>query len=421
MSLRRASIRRVGAAWAVAVVVVVTGMVASTSGASASAPAVRGFDGKTVTVASLGIKQQLPGVETGAQARIKRFNDENELKGVKIDYTEFADDKQDPATALSETRRLVTQEGIFALVGDVSPNNPGDYLKQQHVPYFGMGFDNTYCSTKPGKPDTSVWGFGFNGCLVPADPTRVPDTFASVYQYVKEKTGNEHPTWAIVNTDTESGKTSTANAAVQAKGAGFDVVFAKAEIPATNVSDYTPYVQNLLTADDGKPPDVITCYLAVQCVPLYGSIKANNYQGTFYHTLYAEPLMKPFVGSVIGISFGNFSDSNPSTDQMKADVEAFKPNTSIDLGVAAGYFSASQFIEALKLAAKGGKSGITPENVQKAASTMTFTLKGLVGPTKYPASTVLPTPACSTLVLDDGTAFKTIGNYSCSVKSFPVK
>ena len=67
--------------------------------------------------------------------------------------TEFADDKQDAATALSEARRLVSQVGAFAIVGDVSANNPKDYFVQQKVPYFGGGWDATYCSP---KPSTSV-------------------------------------------------------------------------------------------------------------------------------------------------------------------------------------------------------------------------------------------------------------------------
>ncbi len=109
------------------VVVVATMAVALAAGigsAGASRSAVRGFDGSTITVAGLGIKSQLGGAETGAQARIKRFNDTNEIKGVKIDYTELAEDKNDPATALSEARRLVTQTGIFAMVGEISTVSP---------------------------------------------------------------------------------------------------------------------------------------------------------------------------------------------------------------------------------------------------------------------------------------------------------
>src|SRR5690348_4710918 len=94
---------------------------------------VRGFDGSTIKVAGMGNQAQLGSAQFGAQARIKRFNDTNEMKGITIDYTGFADDKNDPATALNEARRLVTQEQIFALVGDVSTYHPYDFLAQNKV------------------------------------------------------------------------------------------------------------------------------------------------------------------------------------------------------------------------------------------------------------------------------------------------
>src|SRR4051794_3709749 len=40
---------------------------------------VRGFDGTTIKVASMGLKASLPGVEVGVEARIKRFNDTDEI------------------------------------------------------------------------------------------------------------------------------------------------------------------------------------------------------------------------------------------------------------------------------------------------------------------------------------------------------
>ena len=146
----------------------------------ASGP-VRGFDGTTINLAEMGIKAQLPGGETGVQARIKRFNDTNEIPGIKLKFAEYADDKQDPATALSEARRLISEDKAFAIVGDLSANNPGDYFKQQHVPYFGYAFDNTYCSH---EATTATWGFGFSGCLVPNDPSEMPDSFFLLYDYV---------------------------------------------------------------------------------------------------------------------------------------------------------------------------------------------------------------------------------------------
>src|SRR5262249_17380766 len=142
--------------------------------ANATTPAqVRGFDGSTIKVAGLGNLGQLPGSEVGARARIQRFNDANELKGVKIEMVGYVDDQNDAATSLSEARRLVSQEQVFALVGNTSRVTPGDYLVQNKVPFFGWGTEQAYC-----HPETtaSEWGFGFSGCQVNPDPSVAIDS-----------------------------------------------------------------------------------------------------------------------------------------------------------------------------------------------------------------------------------------------------
>lgn len=195
-------------AWKVATVCLVVASLVGAMGATSATAQVRGFDGSTITVAGMGIKAQLPLAETGAQARIKRFNDDNEIKGVKIKYAEFVSDNQDPATSLSEARRLVTQVGIFALVGDISLSNPGEYLTQEKVLNFGGGFDNTYCSPN-GKPTTKLWAFGVGGCFTPSNPSFVNDSFKTFYEYTRKQSGKKHPTLMITGQDNTAAKESS--------------------------------------------------------------------------------------------------------------------------------------------------------------------------------------------------------------------
>ena len=229
---------------------------------------VRGFDGSSITVAGLGITAQFPGAESGIKARVKRFNDNNEIPGVKINYAEYANSGQDPATALSEGRRLVSSVKAFAIVGDTSQNNPGTYFKQQQVPYFGWAFDDTYCSNSS-SASTELWGFGWNGCLLPSNPKVMPDAGAQLYTYVKQKTGKDHPTLAMFSNSTQSGKTSVSTQSVAYAGAGFDVVMKSGLLPLPPIADYTPYSQQVsdrrwrkgarcgrLSAVHGLHPDV---------------------------------------------------------------------------------------------------------------------------------------------------------------------
>ena len=137
----------------------------------------RGFDGSTIKIGGMGLHNNFPDGANGAQGRFLRFNETNEIKGIQIEYTGYLDDKQDPATALSVGRQLVQQDQVFAVIPNLSQYTPGDYFTQQKVPWFGWGFDATYCSPIPvGRRCT---GFGYNGCLIPPDPKRMPDWAAS--------------------------------------------------------------------------------------------------------------------------------------------------------------------------------------------------------------------------------------------------
>jgi ABC-type branched-subunit amino acid transport system substrate-binding protein len=401
---------------AVAGALAATTLVAVTVG-SAGAGNVRGFDGTTITVASLGIKSQFPNADVGARARIERFNNDNEIKGVKIEYAEYADDKQDQATALSETRRLVTQVGVFAIVGDLSQFNAGDYLNQQHVPYFGWGFDNSYCSA---KPDPSLYGFGWTGCVLNSETNVIPDAGSNFYKYVSETTGKKRPTIALFGNDTNSSKISIEDSTIAYTRAGFKVVAGENELPLPPIADYTPFAQSLLTSDDGGQPDAIYCLLAVDCIPMYDKIKSGGYEGIYLSAVFSPLVVRQMEGSVATTFFVPPDQSTAGLDQLREDVNAIEPGAgdNIDSGLAAAYSSTDMFITALKKVAKKGKSAITPEAVQKAAMHQRWEIEGLVGPLGYPASTVRAKPYCTGLVSSDGTTWSQVQPYSCTSKQF---
>ena len=377
---------------------------------------VRGFDGTTITVAGIGIKGQLPGVEFGARARIKRFNDTNEIPGITINYTEYVDDGLDSATALSQTRRLVTDTKVFALVGDSSAYNPIEYLAEEHVPYFGSGYDFTYCAD---DTTTEMWGFGTLGCLLPQDAKSVADTAANIYPYIAKELGKDAPTVSIFGLDSDAGQNATETQGVAYAAAGFDVVYTKGLVPLPPVTDYSPYVQALMVSDDGHAPDMITCLLAVDCIPMYAQLQAVGFEGEFFHNLYSDALVGPMSGSLVNSPFHNLADPNPATDQIRADIEAVNPDQTLETGSAQGYMSTDMFISALKIAVKQGLSGITPENIEKVASNMTWEIKDFAGPTTFPKNFVT-SAACGSILRSDGTTWKTVVPYACSGTVYPV-
>jgi ABC-type branched-subunit amino acid transport system substrate-binding protein len=388
-----------------------SGSAAPSSGSAASS---RGFDGHTIKVAGISELSNFAGAEIGSEARFKRANDTNELNGIKIQFQEMANSNFDPATALSEVRRLVTQDQIFAIVPDLSAENPGPYLTQQQVPFLGFAFDAAYCSP---TPSTSIWGFGYNGCLVPTNPQQMPDSFANIFKYVSTKTGKQHPSIALFSADDQSGKDATRFNASAAQGAGFNVVYAKGAFPTTT-TDYSPYVQQWLSSDGGKAPDAIDCLAATQCIQTFQATKAAGYQGVFYTPLgNIDALAKAMAGSFTA-SFYNTAP-NTGLSQMQADFQAFKPGTTLTgYSNVPAYFAADMFIQAVK---KVG-SNVTPQAVQKALSTISWQIPGLVGPINYPASSAVPTPACTEVLgaAPDGSGYQILEPYSCTNHPLPI-
>jgi ABC-type branched-subunit amino acid transport system substrate-binding protein len=121
----------------VLVAAVVAGLVAALlvpAAGGAATPRVATASGGKITVAGLGYVQTFGDADTGAAARFQAANQNKEVKGYTFDYKELADDKNDPNTALSEARRLVTQDGVLAIVPAVSVVTPSDYLTQQQIP-----------------------------------------------------------------------------------------------------------------------------------------------------------------------------------------------------------------------------------------------------------------------------------------------
>ena len=107
---------------------------------------------------------------------------------------------------------------------------------------------------------------------------------------------------------------------------------------------------------------------------------------------------------------------------MKADFAAAGAPATTPIFSEETYFAADMFIQALKtVVKKSGVKGITPEAVQKVLSTQTWQIKGLVGPIKYPAATVVSTPACGELITSSGTApWTVIEPYACSYKQYKI-
>jgi ABC-type branched-subunit amino acid transport system substrate-binding protein len=377
-----------------------------------SAPSTQtpGFDGTTIKVDGLADVSYFGDSAIGAQARFKRANDTDELKGVKIQFGELADSKFDPATAIGEVRRVVEQQGAFAVVPMIASSGTSNYLNQKKIPFFGWGTSPEYC----GAGD-SLYGFGFSGCVMPPDPAQVPDfTAGAVYKYLTEELHIANPTIAGIGADSAPGVTSMKSFIAQATGSGLKVVWAKHSIPAPPavVGDYTPYAQQIVKSNGGKGPDAMWIAGGVaDALGLPKALRNAGFKGQIISAYYAGALLKPLADTYVVSSFAPFEQHTAAIDQMVSDVKAFKADAVPTVTLAAGYLAADFFIQAVK---KAGTKNLTRESLQNAAAHMTYELAGTAGPTEYPQAFQALNSYCAAMLYDDGQTFKVVEPYACT-------
>jgi ABC-type branched-subunit amino acid transport system substrate-binding protein len=369
-----------------------------------------GFDGKTIKVSGLLSASNFFDAPTGAQARFKVANDTGELgKGVTIEYGETADDKFDVATSINEARRLVEQEGVFAVVPMVTATGPGDYMNQKKVPYFGWGFDKSYCG-----PGDTLYGFGFSGCVLPPDPKKVPDFSAgNPYKLLTEK-GIKKPTIAAIGTDSAPGHASMKSFIAQATGSGLKVVWAKPVLPAPPAvtGDYSPYVQQIMASNGGKGPDMLFLGAGLNDgLAMPKAMHSAGFEGPVMTSYYSDALLKGLADTYIATSFAPFEQHTKGIDKVVADIKAFKTDAKPSATMAVGYFAADFFVKAVK---KLGVNNLTREALQKTAAHMTYSIPDTVGPTQYPKAFQAMNTYCAGTVYDDGTQFTVAVPFNCT-------
>jgi ABC-type branched-subunit amino acid transport system substrate-binding protein len=400
---------------AVVVAAAVSLALASTgiTGAGAQGSA-RGVTDDSIKVAGLSQAAQFTGpeVEIGAKAAIEA---NGPINGRTIEFSEVADDKGDSNTNASEIRRLVQQEQVFGIAPILTPvlGPGGEFLEQQKVPTVGWGIAEVFCDKD--------YLFAFTGCIVPPDsiPTTGSTWGALLSKFLKgegDPKGAKGKTAAVITEDNDTGKKGNEVIAFQAKKAGFKVTYAESSLPAPPavVGDYSPFVNDILTSNNGEAPDavfVVTSFTNV--LGTSSGLKDANYEGIITNAVTYDPrLVAPAEGTSVFTQFDlpeNTDNANiQEIAQALKDGGAGTTAQPITQGMLAAYFSMDMFI---KIAKKAGKN-LTPESFAKAGKKFVYEIKDTVGPTKYPKARKQGAP-CGLLVQSNGTAYEIKVPYDC--------
>ncbi len=358
------------------------------------------------------IETQFAGSDVGAKARFADENAKGGVNGRKITYVEGQTYAQgNTAAALAEAQRLVQQEGVAAIVPAITSVPPAQFLEQQKIPSFSWSITPLGWDAK--------WYFGITGALVAPFPksapgsASLPDMLSQQYKDEGTASGGKGKSVAIIGSDDASAKSGVNQARKTFETQGYKVSYAKGAFSITTpTTDYTPFVQAIMTSNGGNPPDI--AYLVASFNDVQGlakGLRQAGFQGIIVNPTTYDPRIVKAAESLEVYTQWTTPEAAPNNANMQKVVDSIHkqdPSAALSLGTLAGYFSADMFIQALKGAGKNP----TTTGIQKFASTMTYQIKDVIGPTTYPAAYTLGT-SCAQLAKSDGSAFSVVVPYGC--------
>ena len=393
----------------------------SQSGSSASTAScnsekgVRGVTATTINVGALVTVLDFgTGIANAAEARFNQANQAHELPcGRQIKVVDSLDDDNSPGPNLAAIRKLVELDDVFAIVPTLSADiqSGAIYINQQHVPTIGWGVTESYCAT---KNLSDMYLFGFNGCLTEPPPYTYETAIngpllAKLYQL--EGKNPVGATLALLGDDSNQSIQGNVALSTQDEAAGFKVVTDKNIVPAppTVVTDWSPYVQALLTSNHGDPPDVIDIGALgpADAFPLSAALQQAGYKGIIHHSTYVPQLVAAAKGDQVGNTFATTESTTPAMANIVSALHAGGV-TQIGQPQLSAYFSADMFIQILK---KVGPD-LTPQRFQQTAATFTYQIPGVIGPTYYPQGFIAGAP-CGEVLYSNGTKWSVSVPYQC--------
>lgn len=422
----RAHKKVIAIATAVTLVVLVAACSATDDGASAGGGSTAGGDAvgatapgvtaDSVRVGGVGTNssagtgnQGKSGSGLGAQARFERANAEGGVAGRDIEFVGMKDDTGDAPRSLQVTRELVQKDDVFAVVPVTSPvfQSGGDFLVENKVPFFGWGITPAFCNND--------FAFGFNGCLVPTQPDNEVSTAAGglVADLVAGEGGvPAGTTVALIAEETPGGTFGVMVMKAAMIAAGLDVVYSESPIPANQaISDWSPYVQAIMTADGGQPPDVMFhVTLPNNSVALGTALDRAGFDGIQVDAVSYNPQRlqdaesrQALQGRYVFLPFAPFETDSVAVDQMIEDLAAVGVDREdLTQDMAIGYWTADLFVAAL--AATG--EDLTRETFLATLNGgFTHDVPDGVGQITYPDGHRVA-GACGSLVQVDGEAFE---------------
>ena len=339
----------------------------------------------------------------GFNARLARQNAAGGIYGRKIVLDTMIDDGNDPNQDLTAAKTLVQEDHEFAVAPLFTEELGGaNFLNDSKVPFFGWSVEPRWCDLN--------WGFGFwgNDCDLTRAPLALnfPPIAAKLFS---DDTLKGH-TVALITGDVDSGRTAMLQFASVWRAGGAKVVLTDSSIPAPPavVGDFTPYAEQILTANGGQPPDLLeilgdfgtTLGLDKKLIEL-------GYKGIVLgYTDYDPRIVGTTKGMVTLLQYAPFESAPqvPAIQQMISDLNAYKPGIPKTQAVESGWLTADFLIKALL---KAGPN-LSREALYNAINSgFTYDNGGVSVPVQWPLGHQL-IQVGDTFVQDEGTSYKVL-------------
>jgi branched-chain amino acid transport system substrate-binding protein len=383
----------------------------TTEGSSVEGLPLRGVTDTTITVGGLSQLANFAGIDVGAQARFDRANEEGGVNGRTIEFLGVRDDASDSTSNLNLTRELVESDEVFAVLPVASANflpQSTDFLAEQQTIFMGWGFMPGFCGD---------YGFGFNGCLIGNNILEDYPYNTSLVDGVTELAGNEAGdatglTLGIIAGDDDSGRGGNEQYTTLWEARGGTVVYAEAAIPIGGADDYSPFVSDLQSANDGDWPDVIFVSADFpSTLGMHGALAAAGYPGIAQNFSAYVPGLLGSSADIAAALEGSYSytqippqeGGGAAVDQILADLEASGADPFIALGTAIGWYTADIFIQMLE-AAGPDLGGSMQGFVDAINGGFTYEpLEGGIGAVAFPENHFAAVPCSATVHVEDAT------------------
>lgn len=340
-------------------------------------------------------------VQIGAKARFARAN-KTGIHGRKIVLDGMEDNGDDSTKGAQAYQKVVQADKPFAIVPvyDVVFGGAA-VLKQSGIPLIGATIDPRACGI---HNLFAIWG-----CLTP--PTDKKIFSPAPGRILADGAFGGHPkgrSVVVTHDDSPVGHNSVTTCDGPLQKAGFkDVSKGKIFLPAnTTITDYSPYVQKVMSADHGKPPDVVfICNAFGPTLGLTSALKAAGYKGTLYNSITYDPRLmaskqtaESLEDSYVAVLLGPAESDNAAIRQLKADVKAVDPKAPLTLTLMMGYWSADMFVKMLQATGKNLNRTTFLDTARK----FSYRVPGGVCGAKFPQGFDEPTPGDALVQVKNG-------------------